>query len=72
MGATVLSQIFLEYPKEDVFFYQIHPTKFIPYLFNNEDADDDNVVIYKKRIQLTFIGISALFVIDIFMSLIGF
>ena len=58
-------------PQQDLFFYQIHPLKFIPYLFNKEDSDDANVVIYKKRIQLTFFGVSAMFVIYFLISYIG-
>ncbi|MGB5745931.1 MAG: hypothetical protein WBM69_03045 [Desulfobacterales bacterium] len=57
--------------QRDLFFYQIHPLKFIPYLFNKEDSDDANVAVYKKRIQLTFFGVSAMFVIFFFISYIG-
>ena len=57
--------------QEDFFFYQIHPLKFIPYLFNKDDFDDGKVAVYKKRIQLSFIGISAMFVIYFFISYIG-
>ena len=57
--------------QRDLFFYQIHPLKFIPYIFNKEDSDDTNVAVYKKRIQLTFFGVSAMFVIYFFISYIG-
>ena len=57
--------------QEDFFFYQIHPLKFIPYLFNKDDFDDSNVAVYKKRIQLSLIGVSAMFVIYFFISYIG-
>jgi hypothetical protein len=57
--------------QQDLFFYQIHPLKFIPYLFNKDDSDDTNVVVYKKRIQLSFLGVSAMFVIYFFVSYIG-
>jgi len=57
--------------QQDLFFYQIHPLKFIPYIFNKEDSDDANVAVYKKRIQLTFFGVSAMFVIYFFISYIG-
>jgi len=57
--------------QKDVFFYQIHPMKFFPYIFNKEDDNDANVAGYKKRIQLAIGGFSALFVINILMSLIG-
>ena len=57
--------------QQDLFFYQIHPLKFIPYLFNKDDADDANVAGYKKRIQLAFFGFSAMFVICFFTSFIG-
>ncbi len=56
--------------QQDLFFYQIHPLKFIPYIFNKEDSDDANVAVYKRRIQLTFIGVSAMFAIYFFISYI--
>lgn len=58
--------------QQDLFFYQIHPLKFIPYLFNKEDSDDANVAAYKKRIQLSFFGVSAMFVIYFIIPYIGF
>ena len=57
--------------QQDLFFYQIHPLKFIPYIFNKDDSDDANVAVYKKRIQLSFLGISAMFVIYFLISFIG-
>jgi hypothetical protein len=54
--------------QKDLFFYQIQPLKFIPYLFNKEDSDDSNVAVYKKRIQLAFSGLLALFVIHFLIS----
>jgi hypothetical protein len=57
--------------QQDLFFYQIHPLKFIPYIFNKDDSEDANVAVYKKRIQLSFLGISAMFVIYFFISFIG-
>ena len=57
--------------QQDLFFYQIHPLKFIPYLFSKEDSDDANVAVYKKRIQLSLFGISAMFVIYFLISYIG-
>ena len=54
--------------QKDLFFYQIQPLKFIPYLFNKEDSDDSNVVVYKKRIQLSFGGVLTLFVIHFLIS----
>jgi len=54
--------------QKDLFFYQIQPLKFIPYLFNKEDSDDANVAVYKKRIQLSFSGVLALFVIHFLIS----
>ena len=57
--------------QKDLFFYQIQPLKFIPYLFNKEDADDANVAVYKKRIQLVFSGVLVLFVIHFLISYIG-
>ena len=58
--------------QQDFFFYQFHPLKFIPYLFNKDDSEDANVAVYKKRIQLSFLGISAMFVVYFFISFIGF
>ena len=55
--------------QRDVFFYQFHPLKFIPYLFNDEDSEDDNVVGYKKRIQLAVYAFSAMIVISFITSL---
>jgi hypothetical protein len=57
--------------QQDVFFYQIHPLKFLPYLFNKEDFEDDNVVEYKKRIQLAVYAFSAMIVISFISSLFG-
>ena len=57
--------------QQDFFFYQIQPLKFIPYLFNKDDSDDDAVVVYKKRIQLSLLGIVLMFVIYYFISYIG-
>ena len=54
--------------QQDLFFYQIHPLKFIPYLFNKDDSDDDAVVVYKKRIQLSLFGVLLMFVIYFFVS----
>lgn len=58
--------------QQDFFFYQFHPLKFIPYLFNKDDSDDSNVMVYKKRIQLSFCGISALLLIQIGLFYMGF
>ncbi len=58
--------------QQDFFFYQIHPLKFIPYLFNKDDANDSNVANYKKRIQLSFLGVVSMFVIFFLGSYIGF
>jgi len=55
--------------QQDVFFYQIHPLKFLPYLFNKEDFEDDNVAEYKKRIQLAVYAFSAMIVISFITSL---
>lgn len=57
--------------QQDLFFYQIHPLKFIPYIFNKDDSEDAKVAVYKKRIQLTLFGVSAMFVIYFFISYIG-
>ena len=57
--------------QKDLFFYQIQPLKFIPYLFNKEDSDDSHIMIYKKRIQLSFGGVLVLFVIHFLLSYIG-
>ena len=57
--------------QKDLFFYQFQPLKFIPYLFNKEDSDDANVAVYKRRIQLSFTGILAMFVLHFLMSYIG-
>ncbi len=58
--------------QQDFFFYQFHPLKFIPYLFNKDDAGDTNVANYKKRIQLSFLGVVTMFVIFFVASFIGF
>ena len=57
--------------QQDFFFYQFHPLKFIPYLFNKDDADDANVAVYKKRIQLSLLGIMTMFVMFFIGSYIG-
>ena len=57
--------------QQDFFFYQFHPLKFIPYLFNKDDADDSNVAVYKKRIQLSLLGIMTMFVMLFVGSYIG-
>jgi hypothetical protein len=57
--------------QHDFFFYQFHPLKFIPYIFNKDDADDSNVAVYKKRIQLSLFGTSAMFIIYSFVSYLG-
>ena len=57
--------------QQDFFFYQFHPLKFIPYLFNKDDADDSNVAVYKKRIQLSLLGIMTMFVMFFIGSYIG-
>ena len=57
--------------QQDFFFYQFHPLKFIPYLFNKEDAADSNIAVYKKRIQLSLCGVSALFGAHFLISYIG-
>jgi hypothetical protein len=57
--------------QQDLFFYQVHPLKFIPYLFNRADSDDVTITAYKKRIQLSFGGILLMFVIYFFVSFIG-
>ena len=57
--------------QQDLFFYQLHPLKFIPYLFNKVDADDSHVAVYKKRIQLSLLGITTMFVIYFLISYIG-
>lgn len=58
--------------QQDFFFYQIYPLKFIPYLFNKDDAGDANVASYKKRIQLSFLGVLTMFAIFFIGSYIGF
>jgi hypothetical protein len=57
--------------QKDLFFYQIQPLKFIPYLFNKKDSDDANVAVYKRRIQLSFSGVLLLFVIHFLISYFG-
>ena len=57
--------------QKDFFFYQFHPLKFIPYLFNKKDAADSNVMVYKKRIQLSLCGVSALFAVHFLISYIN-
>ncbi len=57
--------------QRDFFFYQIHPLKFIPYLFNKDDSRDANVAVYKKRIQLSFFGVAAMFAVYFFIPYIG-
>ncbi|MEE4261415.1 MAG: hypothetical protein V2I56_01915 [Desulfobacteraceae bacterium] len=57
--------------QQDLFFYQIQPLKFIPYLFNKEDSDDAHVAVYKKRIQLSLLGVTAMFVIYFLISRIS-
>ena len=57
--------------QRDFFFYQFHPMKFIPYLFNKEDSADSNVMVYKKRIQLSICGVSALFAVHFLLSCTG-
>ena len=57
--------------QQDFFFYQFHPLKFIPYLFNKEDSSDSNIMVYKKRIQLSLGGVSALFAVHFLFSYIG-
>jgi hypothetical protein len=59
--------------QHDFFFYQFHPLKFIPYLFNKVDADDANVAVYKKRILLSLLGgVMTMFVMFFVGSYIGF
>jgi hypothetical protein len=58
--------------QQDFFFYQFHPLKFIPYLFNKDDSDKSNVMVYKKRIQLSFCGILALLLIQTGLFYVGF
>ena len=58
--------------QQEFFFYQIHPLKFIPYLFSKDDGGDINVANYKKRIQLSFLGVVTMFVIFFIGSYIGF
>ena len=58
--------------QQDLFFYQFHPLKFIPYLFNKDDAGDTNVATYKRRIQLSFLGVITMFVVFFVASYIGF
>ena len=58
--------------QQEFFFYQIHPLKFIPYLFNKDDAGDTNVANYKKRIQLSFLGVITMFVMFFVASYIEF
>ena len=57
--------------QQDFFFYQFHPLKFIPYIFNKKDATDSNVAVYKRRIQLSLCGVSALFGAHFLISYIG-
>jgi len=57
--------------QKDLFFYQVHPLKFIPYLFNKADSEDATVVVYKKRILLSLGGILLMFVIYFLSSYIG-
>ena len=57
--------------QQDLFFYQIHPLKFIPYLFNKDDSEDAHVAVYKKRIQLSLLGVTTMFVIYFLISYIG-
>ena len=54
--------------QQDFFFYQFHPLKFIPYLFNKKDSADSNIMIYKKRIQLSICGVFALFAVHFMIS----
>jgi len=57
--------------QKDLFFYQIQPLKFIPYIFNKVDSDDSHIMVYKKRIQLSLGGVFVLFAIHFLISYIG-
>ena len=57
--------------QQDFFFYQFHPLKFIPYLFNKVDAEDATVAVYKKRILLSLLGVMTMFVMFFLGSYIG-
>ena len=57
--------------QQDFFFYQFHPLKFIPYLFNKDDAEDAKVAGDKKRIQLSLLGVMTMFAMFFVGSYIG-
>lgn len=57
-------------PQEDFFFYPIKPNKFIPFLLAGDDSDETSMSGYKKRIKISFIGLIAVILVNLFIYLI--
>lgn len=58
--------------RDSFFFYPVNPTKFVPFLFeNDDDPGGDAVAEYKKRIKYAGIGLIGLilfnFIVRIFI-----
>ena len=46
--------------RDNFFFYPVKPSKFIPFLFDNEDHEGGAVAEYKKRIKYAGLGLIGL------------
>ena len=51
--------------RDDFFFYPVKPLTFIPFLFNDEDAEGGTIAEYKKRIKLSTLGLIGLIIINL-------
>ncbi len=61
---------FFGIPAENFIFHLIRPLAFTRFVFSKDDLDDNNVILYKKRVKLLFLSLLGWFIFYILFSLI--
>jgi hypothetical protein len=58
-------------PRQDFFFYPVRPLKLIPFIFAEDDAGDNHLGEYKKRIKVSLAGLAAVVAINFLFSILN-
>ncbi|MGD9304947.1 MAG: hypothetical protein PVF79_11835 [Desulfobacterales bacterium] len=57
-------------PAEKFIFHLIKPVEFTRFVFSKEDLDDNNVVLYKKRIKICMLALAGWLVVFILFRIV--
>ena len=57
-------------PAEKFIFHLIKPVEFTQFVFSKEDLDDNNVILYKKRIKVCMLALAGWLVVFILFRII--